>query len=81
MFYKFAVYIHMWVFCTGCSLSENYLTFKLWYLPCRAFRQSFMACITSQGHSNSTASKQETYLLTTCILIDHKTGGKNINQK
>lgn len=54
------------------TISKDYLTFKLWYLPCGAFRQSFMACVTSQGHSNSTASKQKAYLLTSCILIDDK---------
>lgn len=55
------------------TVSKGYLTFELWYFPRGALRQSFMACVTSQGHSNSTASKQKAYLLTSCILRDDST--------
>lgn len=48
------------------------LTFELWDLPRGALWQSFMACVTSQGHSDSTASKQKAYLLASCILKDDK---------
>lgn len=57
---------------TLSTASKGRLTFKLWYLSCGAFGQSFMACIASQGHSHSTASKQKAYLLTSCILRNVK---------
>lgn len=57
---------------TLSTASKGWLTFKLWYLSCGAFGQSFMACVASQGHSHSTASKQKAYLLTSCILRNVK---------
>lgn len=54
------------------TASKGWLTFKLWYLSCGAFGQSFMACVASQGHSHSTASKQKAYLLTSRILRNDK---------
>lgn len=50
------------------------LTFKLWDLSCWAFWQSFMTGVASQGYSDSTAPKQEAYLLAACVLRGRQRG-------
>lgn len=64
----------------ACELSEpRWHTFKLWDLSCWAFWKSFMAGVTSQGYGNTTASKQETYLLAPCVLRGREREGLRIH--